>query len=145
MSEKSHVGMMQCWICGQGAEIILDTRIRPILDREMGSTPNTVCSECETMSKKHDGIWMLSIKDGEEPPADKTEVWNPYRTGGCVLVSKEAAIKSFTSIVIPEVVESTTALINNNVYFYVPDQIWDMIGLPERGKGINNLPDETDE
>jgi hypothetical protein len=148
MPEKSHVGMLNCWICGQGAEIILDRRLSKSLDMDMGSLPDIICSECKTMSEENNAIWLISLMNGEVPPENKEKTWNPYRTGGCVLTSKEAVIKSLRSILVEEAIEPTVALIEKNYYFYLPDQIWDLIGLPERGQAINNLPkkeDPTDE
>ena len=145
MSEKSHVGMLNCWVCGQGAEILLDTRLRNTLDQNMGSRPDIICSECKSMSEDNDAIWMISVEDGQEPPTDRDEIWNPYRTGCCVLVKKEAVRRSFRSILDEKAVENTIKLVDENIYFYLPDTIWKGLGLPEKDEKINNLKDPSDE
>lgn len=137
--------MTNCWICGKGAEILLDTKMRKILDSNMGSRPDIICSECESMSKDNDAIWMISVEDGQEPPAERGEIWNPYRTGCCVLVKKEAIRQSFRSILGEDVVENTIKLVDQNIYFYLPDTIWNALGLPDKEEKIDNLKDPSDE
>jgi len=140
MSEKSHVGMLNCWICNQGAEILLDTKLRNVLDQNMGSMPDIICSECKSMSEDNDAIWLISVQDNQEPPTDPKEMWNPYRTGGCVLIKKEAVRASFKSLLQEDAAEKTIKLVDNNMYFYLPDAIWEVLGLPDHDEKIDNLP-----
>lgn len=133
MDELSHVGMTNCWICGEGAEIMIDMKLRQILNKNMGSTPNTVCSDCESKSKDNDAIWLISIKDDEKPPESNDEIWNPYRTGGLVLIKKEAIRRMFAA---DEFDKSILESVNRNVYFYLSDEQWKIFGLPTPGTEI---------
>jgi hypothetical protein len=130
MSELSHVGMTNCWICNEGAEILLDRRMQKTLKMNMGSLPNIICSKCESQATENDAIWLISIRDDETPPENEPKLWNPYRTGGCALIKKDAARRSFASIVTEEVVDATMKQVDDNIYFYIPDKIWDILGLP---------------
>jgi hypothetical protein len=144
MNELSHVGMMSCWICGQGSTILLDTRLRKTLSQNMGSLPNEICSECKTLSEKNDGIWLISIRDGEEPPItmNENEIWNPYRTGGLALVKKEALKRFFENNANEP--EKFIKMLEKNYYFFLNDTVWDNMGLPARGVEINNLEEKPD-
>ncbi|MEA2081081.1 MAG: hypothetical protein U9P00_14760 [Pseudomonadota bacterium] len=142
MNDLSHVGMMNCWICGEGSTIILKTDLRPTLPMNMGALPSEVCSKCKSLAEDNDGIWMISIRDGEEPPRDNDESWNPYRTGGLALLKKEA-LKEVLQNTLKEP-EETIKMVDRHFYFYLYDSIWDQFGLPERGVEINNLEEKTD-
>lgn len=133
MNEKSHVGMMNCWICGKGCTILLDRHLRNTLNQNMGSLPTEVCGECKSMAKDNDGIWLISIADSEEPGDNDNISWNPYRTGGLALITKEAMKR------ILEGNEKLLAMLESGYYFYLNDKIWDHLGLPDRGVKMNNL------
>ena len=142
MSEKSYVGMLNCWICSGGAEILLDTRLRPTLEKNIGSRPNIICSECESKAEDNDGIWLISIREGELPPTHSDEAWNPYRSGGLVLLKKSALKRMFTVALNKDALKEHLQMVDNNIYFYLHDKVWTTFGLPEIGAEINNLEDE---
>jgi hypothetical protein len=143
MSEKSHVGMLNCWICDECAEIVLNRRLTATLDKNLGSSPNIICSKCKSMAKDNDGIWLISIKNGVEPSSEDTnQTWNPYRTGQLILIKKEALKEIIKSK--GKKKDKTLKLIDNSVYFYLNDDVWDLIGLP-RDKNINNLKTPSNE
>jgi hypothetical protein len=128
MEEKSHVGMTQCWICQEGAEILLDTRLRKTLTKEMGSRPDITCSECEKQSKDNDAIWLIAIRDGERP--EPNEYFNPYRTGAIVLIKKAALKDIFKETLNAETSAKAIENVDRNIYFYLEDTVWVNYGLP---------------
>jgi hypothetical protein len=142
MSEKSYVGMMNCWVCGEGAEILLNKTLRPTLERNMGSTPNTFCSKCQSLSKDNDGIWVISVKDDEEPT--EGEIFNPFRTGGLVLIKKSALKELFQNTLDANTAQNFIDMVDRNIYFFLADQVYDLYQIP-RNQDINNLEDPTDE
>jgi len=138
MNDLSHVGMLNCWICGKGADILLDRRLRKSLKQNMGSSPSTICSDCVSKSTEDDGMWVISIRDDQYPPSDDNEVWNPYRTGGLVLLKKDALRRIYSEM------ENSTKLldiIEKNVYIYLNDKQWKMFGLPK----LQSTKDPCDE
>jgi hypothetical protein len=140
---KSHVGMINCWICGEGSTILLDRKLRSTLEHNMGSLPTEICSQCKTLAEDNDGIWLISIRDGEEPPIEtmKSEIWNPYRTGGLILFKKEALKRFFSESL--EKPQQYLDMVDKHLYFYLNDSVWDHVGLP-RGEEINNLEEKSD-
>jgi hypothetical protein len=128
MTELSHVGMMNCWICQEGAEILLDTRLRKSLKQNMGSRPDVICNECEAQAKDNDAIWLMAIKDGEQPDSDG--FFNPYRTGPMVLIKKEALRRIFKESLNKETSANAITNVNKNIYFYMEDKVWDGYDLP---------------
>lgn len=98
MSDKSHVGMTQCYFCGGDSQVVLHKQLRPVLDRKMGVLDMTPCGECATMMQ--DGVIIITVRDGEMQKVEQerqqyvqrkhaggrtfseTFIPNPYRTGG---------------------------------------------------------------
>ena len=74
------------------------------------------CDKCKDWMEK--GVLLISVKNGE--PDDPN---NPYRTGGWTVVTENAIRK----IIQPE--EFAEAILKKRVAF-VPDDAWDMMGLP---------------
>lgn len=126
--EKSHVGMLNCWICGEGAEILLDLRLKNTLSHNMGSSPATLCNECKNQVEKNEAIWLISVRDGESPIEGK--IFNPYRTGSICLVKKEALERIFRNILNEDVVENMISMVKTGYYFFLEDKIWDGLGIP---------------
>ena len=83
------------------------------------------CDKCEAHMKL--GIILISVRTNE------SETDNPYRTGGWVVVSED-----FIRRLVQEPLLSR--LLAKRVSF-MPDNIWDAIGLP-RGVEIDNRPKE---
>jgi len=129
MEELSHVGMLNCWICGKGAEILLDTRLRNTMKRNMGSRPDIFCNECKSQAKDNNGIWLISIKNGEKPQPNKD--FNPYRTGAMVLIKKDALKRIFKETLNKDVSDNLVLMVDKNIYFYLDDKTWEAYGLPK--------------
>jgi hypothetical protein len=74
------------------------------------------CAECAGFMKQ--GVILISVRTGESGD-------NPYRTGGWCVVTSEAIRKLFPTI--------ADAICTQRVAF-VPDEVWDRIGLPRGPK-----------
>jgi hypothetical protein len=128
MEEKSHVGMLNCWICGEGAEIVLDRRLQKTFPQNMGSRPDICCSSCTSQAKDNDGIWLISVRDGESP--EEGQIFNPYRTGAMCLIKKEALRRIFSQALTEDIQEKMIDMVDRNIYFFLEDMAWDAFGLP---------------
>ncbi len=104
---------MQCFVCGEAKGVVL-LGLLPN-DEE---APRKICLNQEPCDKCKDymrtGIIMISVRDGESGDT-------PFRTGGWCVVKAEAVLQIVND---PE-------LIKRRVMF-VPDNVWNQIGLPER-------------
>jgi hypothetical protein len=80
------------------------------------------CDECK--GHMADGVILISVD--EEKSGDDPE--NPYRTGGWVVVREEA----ITELINPP--ELLAHILRARIAF-VPDDAWDMLGLP-RGEAV---------
>ena len=131
MEEKSTVGMMNCWICGEGAQIIVKTDLRPTLPQNCGSLPNVICSKCENLAKDSDALWLIAVKDGEVEK--EGEIFDPYRTGTMCLVTKQAIKdKIITAMMEGEPKEQMKRIVETSLYLYLDDSTWDAFGLPRQ-------------
>ena len=75
---------------------------------------NGICQECEGHMKK--GIILISVKNGETGA-------NPYRTGGWCVIKEEALRRIVNNK------ELADDICKKRVTF-IPDEVWDKIGLP---------------
>jgi hypothetical protein len=85
------------------------------------------CSKCKELMEK--GIILISVDSKESPDND-----NPYRTGGWIVVKEEAVRRIGI-----KPVELEADILKRRVAF-VPDDAWDMPGLP-RGP-VEGVPSE---
>lgn len=146
MSDKSHVGMMQCWYCWESSGILLDKRMRKSI------TPGPVvynmepCSKCKEWMKK--GVILISMRDGEGEKIAEAQkkfqqehggyahtrprkgergfIPTPYRTG-CMAVVKQEFIEA--------VFADEDAIRNQGVkarWLLIEDQAWDALKLPRK-------------
>ena len=106
----------KCFLCGEDKnEIILFGKLsedkeapqKAVFDKE----PCDKCKEYMTI-----GIILISVRDGESGE-------NPYRTGGWVVI-KDDFIKRCVQ---PEELSNIILL---NRFSFVPDDAFDMLGLP---------------
>lgn len=81
---------------------------------------NGVCSDC--LGHMDKGIIMVSVRDGEE---ERGETRNPYRTGGWVVIKEEVLDRIFN-----KASDEAVERIRKQRLCFVPDKVWDMIGLP---------------
>lgn len=52
MHDKSHVGMSNCYVCGEPSSVLLDTRLMKTLERNMGPLgPDDLCHTCAEKAK----------------------------------------------------------------------------------------------
>lgn len=107
--EKSHVGMANCYFCGEPSKVLLETRITRSLSggpgelmkslpRDCGVVDMDPCSSCEELMKV--GVILITVKPesfdeierdrqewlADENPEKKPFFPNPYRTGGWFVV-----------------------------------------------------------
>jgi hypothetical protein len=122
-----------CFLCGQPKGVALFGVVHPSTKEafkkagnpfsETGEAPREVCLDMEPCSKCQEhmskGIIMISVRE----PRNKEEEKNPYRTGGWVVVKEEAVKRFITPLsVLKTILKKRVA--------FVPDEAWDMIGLP---------------
>lgn len=101
MSEKSWVGLTQCFYCGEASDILLDTRMRDTFPPGMAVYNMRPCSACEEHMKA--GIILISVKVGEMEKVKQEEAYyrrhhdsfagfcpNPFRSGGWWVIKEEA-------------------------------------------------------
>ena len=119
--EKSHVGMAQCFYCGEDSTILLDRRLKNTLPMRVGVVNLEPCSKC--MDYMAQGIILISISNDTTEEEMKKEFPNPYRTGGWCVAKQEA---------IERVFEKTGKLENmlKQRFAFVTDEVWDFLGLP---------------
>ena len=108
-----------CFICGETNEIILVgahtkkleeagiARSDGEMPMQIGAINKEPCQKCKEYMKQ--GVILISVRDGESGD-------NPYRTGGWVVVKKEAAKKIFG-----DKIKSIA---------FVEDKLWDKVKLP---------------
>lgn len=113
--EKSHVGLEQCFVCGEDVGVLLDRRLKKSLPHRTCIT-KAPCSKCEEHMKN--GIILISVN---KTLTDNAE--NPYRSGGWVVIKEEAVRR----IIQPE--ELLEDICKKRMAF-VPDDAWDALGLP---------------
>lgn len=101
MSDLSYVGATTCWYCGEGNEVLIHTRMRPVFPSKIGVTSMRPCSKCEGYMKM--GIILIVVTKAsmddeikrtahmsydEDHPMD--HVPNPSRTGLFTVMREEA-------------------------------------------------------
>lgn len=96
MSDNLEVALTRCFYCGDGNEILMNTRLTAAAAAQVKQVHNKVlnmrpCPKCEELMKQ--GIILITIdssKSGED--WEKADIPNPHRTGGFFVV-KEAAVE----------------------------------------------------
>jgi hypothetical protein len=149
--EKSHVGMSQCYFCGDDFQILLETRfeynkktgnpeLRKSLPRRVGVRDMEPCNKCKEYMKQ--GIILMSIKDDTTPEEMKGQAIyksgievgrtppNPHRTGGWVVIKEEAYKRMFKG-------EAAEFGLKHR-FMFIADEAWSAVGLP-RGE-VEGVP-----
>jgi hypothetical protein len=121
--DKSHVGMMQCYYCGEAYGIAIHTRMKKTLERQAIYSTEP-CDKCKRYMGL--GVILISIRDsttdeemkpkGDSPP-------NPYRTGWFAVV-KDDFIKEAIKP------ESMVDWALNYRFLFITDSAWSALGLP---------------
>ena len=115
--DKSHVGMMNCFLCNEPKGLLLDRRLKDSLPHS-AVYDKEPCDKCKEHMKQ--GIIIISTRDGESGE-------NPYRTGGWWVV-KEEMIKR---LIKPK------ALLNDVLkkrVLFMEDTICTKVGLEKAGE-----------
>jgi hypothetical protein len=127
--------MTQCFYCGKGKEILLvgastgkfkEAGVAVSKDGKMpmyaGVFDMEPCDECKGYMEQ--GILLISVRDGTEDRGP-----DAYRTGGWVVVKDKPFKECFGWL--PE--ELLASLVKQR-WSYIPDTVWDGVGLPRREK-----------
>jgi len=126
-------GMELCFFCNEPKGVVLWGKLKGetrrvlqesgIKDRVDGEAPSKVvldrepCGACKGLMKK--GIILISVRE----PKDREEEKNPYRTGGWCVVTEEAIRRWIEpGGLLASILESRVS--------FLPDDAWDLIGLP---------------
>jgi hypothetical protein len=137
----------KCFYCNKDSGLALFGQLTPAMKRAIhktgktthdnGAAPHglvvdmTPCHECEEFMQQ--GIILISCRE----PKDKDEEKNPYRTGGWVVVRDEY---------IQRVVRGELA---NHIlrarFSFLPDDAWDMLGLPRGEQDVSDNGDNQGE
>ena len=127
--------MDTCFYCGKAKDILLvGARVQKFkeagladstgkMNMQIGVTDMEPCNKCTEYMKQ--GIILISCRDD-------SDIKNPYRTGGWIVIKKEAVKR----MIDPELFEQ----IREKRFAFIPDTVWDMLGLP-RGK-VEGVPTE---
>ena len=120
LSDKHGVNpaIPKCFFCGEHKnEIIIFGKLKGDAEAPRDFVlDHAPCDTCKDYMDK--GVILISVRDGEEGD-------NPYRTGGWVVVTDEAIPRFVTNEAICE------ETLKKRIAF-VPDEAWDMLGLPAR-------------
>jgi len=97
LDQSFGVALTNCWFCGEGASVIMNTRLTPAMAQKVESMNNKMifgegCSKCEKAME--DGAILLIVYDETKTP-DSAFTYkpedgifpNPYRTGELIGVS----------------------------------------------------------
>lgn len=137
----------KCYFCGKNKnEIILAGRLPGDREAPKGAIwDSRPCDKCAEYMKQ--GVLLISIRDDQVSVleehssslvgltrAERRRVVppNPFRTGGWVVVKREAFKRFFSG-------ESADAMLKAG-FGFVPDSVWDAVGLP-RGP-VEGVPSE---
>jgi len=98
--QKLGVALTKCYFCGEGHQIILNTRLsasaakRVVEDFDGKVVDMTPCPKCEEMMKQ--GVALIVIDESKcHPGWNKETLPNPYRTGHFMVVRDEAIKRIF--------------------------------------------------
>lgn len=110
--EKSHVGMTQCFLCGEPKEILIDRHLQNTLPR-MACYDHKPCNKCKELMKQ--GVILIEVRDTKPPE-------NQYRTGHLWVVKDEAIERIIEN-------EEEKAKVLKNRMAFIPKVIAETIGL----------------
>ena len=114
--DKSYVGMFNCFICNEPTGILLDRRLKPTLEHNVGCINQEPCPKCKDFMKQ--GVILISV---DASKSDDRR--NPYRTGGWVVVKDEFIERFIRNQGLKESILRRRAA-------FIPDGPWDALGLP---------------
>ncbi len=121
------LALTRCFYCGEGSEILINEVLTSSPSRKTEELHNKVvsmrpCSKCEEYMKQ--GVILISTKDGEEGSK------NPYRTGGWAVVKDEVIERMVKPKDLADEILKAR-------FCFVPDQVWDAVGLPREQEVAN--------
>ena len=131
--EKSHVGYANCFFCGGPNEVLLDTRLKKTLTRNMGVLSMEPCPQCKEYMEQ--GIILMSISDDTSEEDMKGTIPNPHRTGGFAVITDEGLKNIMRE-------SSILEFAFEHRFMFITDSAWNFIGL-NRTKEPNDETKET--
>jgi hypothetical protein len=107
----------KCFWCGEDKGLILFGRLPNDAEApRSGAINHEPCEKCAEYMKM--GVILISVDEKKS-----TDMKNPYRSGGWVVIKDEWVLKAVTT---PELQQS---ILKARVAF-IPDDAWDKLGLP---------------
>lgn len=108
----------KCFVCGEDKGVVLFGRLKG--DAE---APRSVCLDYEPCDEckrwMEQGVILISVDEKRS----KSSPQNPWRTGGWVVMKDDAIRRMFKP-------ESLVEVILKKRMAFVPDEAWDVLGLP---------------
>jgi len=106
--------VVKCYFCGGGHSVVLFGRLKGDVEAPREVCVDRVpCDECEALMRQ--GVLLISVRDGEQGE-------DPYRTGGWCVVKDDALCFVSDDEVRASILRKRAA--------FIPDQVWDLVGLP---------------
>jgi hypothetical protein len=108
--------IFHCFYCGKEMGVVLFGRLKDGSKAPMdcGVIDMEPCAECAEWMRQ--GVILISCRDGDEGKD------NPHRTGGWIVIKDEAIREIVNEPACSEILAARFA--------FVPDVVWDALGLP---------------
>lgn len=116
-------GLEQCFFCLEDIGVLFFGRLEgdKVAPKRICKGPESCCEKCASYMEQ--GVILISVRE----PTSEEERKNPYRTGGFVVLKDESIQRVLTGDVVDHILKARFA--------FLPDEVWDMLGLPKEGKG----------
>jgi len=122
LSEKHGVNpaIPRCYFCLEPKnEVVLAGRMKGDVEAPRDAVWDMEpCDQCVEYMEQ--GVILISVNESQT-----TDPRNPYRTGGWVVIKDAAIERMLEEVAARGILESRFA--------FVPDQVWDALGLPRDG------------
>ncbi len=122
---KVGVALTNCYFCGKGDRILLNTLLTPAMATRVESAHGKVidmepCSECKKWMEQ--GIILLTIDNSKSGSGwNRSPIPNPYRTGGFFVMKEEAFKRIFDG--------EAAAFALKHRWMFIEQEAADKIGL----------------
>lgn len=128
LSEKHGVNpsITQCFVCMKEVGLALFGKMKGDVEapRKVCLPDDPPCEECSNLMEQ--GVILISVDESKSP-----DLQNPWRTGGWVVVRDDFIER----VVQPDTLKDS--ILNKRMAF-IPDEAWDMIGLPRGEEHVDS-------